>query len=74
MNVGLRLIGQHAPDNPSDLESKEGRYCVPDLDVLLGSVALEEIVVWKRLEPRGFTYSQTATLERIWVNKIVAVL
>ena len=41
---------------------------------LLRSVALKKVVVWERLEAGGLPDRQAATLGRIRMNEVVAVL
>lgn len=61
-------------NNFGDLVRKKGWNCVADLVVLLGARALEEIVIRKGLEAGGFADGKAATLRRIGVNIVVAVL
>lgn len=41
---------------------------------LLGTSTLEKVVVWKCLEPCGFSYRERAALFGIGVNEVVPVL
>lgn len=47
---------------------------IPDLYVLLSAIAKEDVVIRKRLQTGGFSDSQAATLDRIGVDEVVAVL
>jgi len=60
-------------DNPGYVEGQKRRDRITDL-VLLGLVALEEVVIRKRLQPCSFPRCQTATLHRVEVYVVVAVL
>ena len=61
-------------NNAGDPARQQRRYGIPDLMKLLGAVALEEVVVRKRLQPCGFADRQAAALSRIRMDEIVAVL
>lgn len=47
---------------------------VPDLDILLGPVAEEQIVVGEGLQPGSLADGQAATLQRIRMDEVVSVL
>jgi hypothetical protein len=49
-------------DYVGDLPSKERRNGVAHLDILLGPVAEEGIVVWKGLQPGSLAHGQAAAL------------
>lgn len=57
-----------------DLQREKGRYCVSNLNVLLSTAAVEEVVVRKSLKARCFPYREAPTLSRIRVNEVVAIL
>ena len=57
-----------------DLMRQVGGHRVADLDVLLRSPAMEEIVVRKRLQAGRFPNRETPALAWIWVNEVVPVL
>ena len=49
-------------DYVGDLPRKVRWNGIPDLDVLLGTVAEEGVVVWKGLQPSRFAHRQAAAL------------
>ena len=49
-------------DHLGNLRSEHRRYGIPYLMELLGPISLKEIVVRKRLQSRGLSYSQASTL------------
>ena len=57
-----------------NLTREKRRHGVPYLDVLLGPVTHEQVVVGERLKSRSFTYCQAAALQRIGVDKVMTVL
>lgn len=65
---------QEVEHNACNLSSQKGWYRVANLVVLLRSIALEEIAVWKGLETSCFSDCQASTLGGIVVDVVVAVL
>ena len=68
------LPSPHEPDPPfveqlayssRDLPSEIGGDSIADLNILLGSAATEEVVVWERLETCGFPDRDAPALARI---------
>ena len=47
---------------------------IPDLDILLGSIAEEQIVVRKGLKPGGLAHRQASTLQWVMMDEVVPVL
>lgn len=58
----------------SNLAGQKRRHGVSYLDELLGSIALEKVIVWKRLQPRGFAHGKTAALSWVGVNEVMSIL
>ena len=56
------------------LPRQERRNCIANLDILLSSVSFEKVIVGESLKTSHFTYSQTSTLCRIWVDIVVPIL
>src|ERR1035441_9594998 len=61
-------------DDARDLHRQVRWNGVSDLAILVGARALEEVVVWKGLDSRGFTDGPAPALCGIVMNKVVAVL
>lgn len=57
-----------------DLPSKKRRHRVSDLDILLGPVAQEQVVVGEGLQPGGLAHGQAAALHRIGMNEVMSIL
>ena len=57
-----------------DFCSEVGRYGVPYLHELLGSVSLKVLVIGKSLQSRGFPDRKTPALRWIGVNEVMSVL
>lgn len=57
-----------------NLSRQKRRYGIPNLDVLLGPVAQEQIVVWEGLQPRSLANCQAAALPRIGMDEVMPVL
>jgi hypothetical protein len=57
-----------------NLPGEVGRDGISNLDILLGPVSLEQIIVRKCLKSRRFSDGETAALQRIRVNEVVPVL
>jgi hypothetical protein len=72
--TGVLKVLQTSLQQVCDLPRKEWRHRVPHLDISLCPVAKEQIVIRKGLQPGCFANGQTAALEGIWVDKIVAIL
>lgn len=53
---------------------EEGRDGISDLDILLGAVAAEQIVVREGLKSSRFPNREASALHWIRVNKVVSVL
>ena len=53
---------------------EERRHGIPDLHVLLSAIAEEDVVIRKCLKTGGFPDSQAATLDRVGVDEVVAIL
>ena len=47
---------KYIPHLLGDLPREKGRYCVPNLDILLRTAAVEEVVVRKGLKACCFPY------------------
>ena len=58
----------------SDLLGKQWWHRVADLSILRGARTAEEVVVGKCLDARSFAYGQAATLRRVIVDIVMAVL
>jgi hypothetical protein len=65
---------ENSTDDDSELKREERRDGVSYLNILLGTVSFEEIVVGEGLEASGLADSQTPALTRIIMNKIMTVL
>ena len=57
-----------------NLFGKKGRDCIAHLDVLLGAISLEEIIVRERLDAGGLPDGKAATLLRVGMNEVVPIL
>ena len=56
------------------VSGQHGWDSIADLNVLLGPVSFEKIIIWESLDSGRFSYRKTTTLFRVIVNEIVAVL
>ena len=54
--------------------ASRGGTALPDLAILLGPWAAEEVVIRKRLQTCCLAYGQTAALRRVGVNEVMTVL
>ena len=70
--VRLRLIKQ-VPDNFSKLFGQIRWYCIPYLNILLGTAALEIVVVGKGLYPGSFPDCHASALFGIGVYEVVSI-
>lgn len=68
------LSSEQRSCNCGDLPREQRRHCVSDLVELLSSIAHEQIIVGKGLNPRRFADSQTSALQGIGMNEVMAVL
>ena len=68
------MVFQNLPEALGNLESEIGRDSVAHLNVLLGTRALEEVVVREGLQTRRFSHGEAATLARVGVDEIMTVL
>ena len=57
-----------------DLPCKERRNCVSDLDILLGPIAEEQVVVGEGLQPSGLAHGQAPALHRIGMDEVMSIL
>ena len=73
-NSGDRIAGQRSPDSVCDLTCEKRRNGIPDLDVLLRSISLEDVVVRKSLQASRLTHGQAAALRGVRVNVVVPIL
>ena len=68
------MVLQHGPEQPCDLPREKGRDRVSNLYVLLGAVAMKEVVVGEGLESRRLPHGEAPDLTRIGMNEVMTVL
>lgn len=73
-NVCQRLGSyQEITDNLGNPVGKQGRHCIANLQVLLGPVPGEKVVIWKCLKTGSFAHCQTSALMGVRMNIVVTV-
>jgi hypothetical protein len=74
-NLDWRWPGrrQRSVDKTRNLLREIGRYRISDLNVLLGSIPKEEVIVRKCLQASRFANRQAAALPWVRMNKVVPV-
>src|SRR5690606_23067944 len=65
---------QRTQDQPCNLAWPKRWHCVPYLDGLLGTVAHEQVVIGKGLQPGSLAHRQAAALQRIGMDEVMTVL
>ena len=65
---------EEVQDDRRDLLGEPRRNCVADLCVLFRAIALEKVVIRKRLKTGGLSHRQAATLGRIGMDEVMPVL
>ena len=65
---------EEVEDDRRDLPGEPRRNCVANLCVLFRAIALEEVVIRKRLKAGGISHRQAATLGRVGMDEVMPVL